>query len=136
MYSKGRAQEVANKMEYHWMPEGDYARSKLADFDFYSALDFNPPLRKKVLLYEGDEYSWNAAFVVIREESLDDFANQMIGIARDRNWKKISEEKSEADIKLEWTFTNHRAELCHVIMSFATSSVPHEYLLQIDLDRV
>ncbi|MCO6475914.1 MAG: hypothetical protein J5I94_04795 [Phaeodactylibacter sp.] len=69
--SPGRAQEVANNMEYNWQPEGEYVRTQLADFPISGMLDFNPPLGgRQTLQYSGGEENWTAQFRVQRPEGL------------------------------------------------------------------
>lgn len=133
--SNGRAQEVANKMEYDWDPSGEYVRTKLADFELSKALDFNPPLRKKVLKYEGDEIYWLADFVVKRTETLEAFAKQMEDAAESENWKIISESKKENLIEYEWTYSNHRSENWKLNASFSATEIQNEYRLIINLSR-
>ncbi|HMQ08736.1 MAG TPA: DJ-1/PfpI family protein [Saprospiraceae bacterium] len=134
--SKGRAQEVANNMEYHWDTTNNYVRTKLADFELSMALDFNPPLRKKVLKYEGDENKWLADFLVTRTETLEDFAKQLEEAAEHQRWKLNSEARKKSKIHYEWTYNNHRSEKWKLNAVFSTTEINSEYRLTINLERI
>ena len=92
--TKGRAQEVANKMEYNYDPAGTYVRTKLVDYQLARLLDFNPPLRGKTLLYEGDEKNWTASYQLTRNQTLAEFNGQLYEMAKSLGWKVISENKN------------------------------------------
>lgn len=133
--SPGRAREVANKLEYDWRPEGGYARSKLADFELYRALDLAPPLRKKVLRYEGDEAHWTADFLVRRPVTLEAFAAELEESARSLDWTPVAEHVAEREIELAWTYTDPRGRPWRLTARFTATQVSEEHRLVLELER-
>lgn len=105
--TKGRAQEVANQMEYNYDPNGTYVRTKLVDYQLARLLDFNPPLRGKTLLYEGDQKSWTASYQLTRNQTLAEFNGQLYEMARSTGWNMLSENKVADKMRSEWGMTDH-----------------------------
>ncbi len=94
IHGAGRAQEVANNMEYNWQKGDGYVRTQLADFPFSGALDFNPPLRnRETLQYRGSDREWIAEYKVPRQETLSEFYTQFATAAGNSGWKKVEEER-------------------------------------------
>lgn len=133
--SPGRAREVANKMEYDWRPEAGYARSKLADFDLYRALDFAPPLRKKVLRYEGDETHWTADFLVRRPVTLEAFAAELEESARSLDWTPVARHVAEREIELVWTYADPRGAPWKLTARFLATEASDEHRMVLEIER-
>ncbi|MBK7870690.1 MAG: DJ-1/PfpI family protein [Saprospiraceae bacterium] len=94
VHGVGRAQEVANNMEYHWQQGEGYVRTQLADFPFSSALDFNPPLwNRQTLQYKGSNTEWVAEYKVPRQETLAEFYEQFVNAAGSSGWEKVKEQQ-------------------------------------------
>lgn len=106
IYGKGRAREVANNMEYNWNPESEYVRSSLADVHLANVLDFNPPLKRNTLKYEGDHQYWISEFEVIRNESIEEFVEQFNKLAIESGWEKQSVQKQKEKINSLWNFSD------------------------------
>ena len=61
-YGYGRAQDIANHMEYPWMRQGDYARSQLAD-NFISGIGLLVrPFSEGYLKSTGDRQRWKYVY--------------------------------------------------------------------------
>ena len=83
-YGIGRAQDIANRMEYPWKRRNDYARTQLAD-NYIASL--NNVVRRFATRYtysEGDMNSWEYRFIlwegVDEDEFLSFMSNEMEGI--------------------------------------------------------
>lgn len=102
--SPGRAQEVANQMEYNWDKKNKYVRSLLADIDLAKILDTNPPLNKKTQLYEGNTHFWNAGFKVRRNATIEEFGKELSAIAGHYRWDLSAEVKENSSRFYSWTY--------------------------------
>jgi len=122
--TEGRAREVANKMEYNWDSKGTYVRTRLVDFELSRLLDFNPPLRGKTLIYEGDEQRWTAKYEVTRKQTLPEFAGQFIELSESLGWKSVSEKKSIDSIELVKQLTDHSKRTWKIVANF--NKLPEE----------
>lgn len=103
IYGIPRAQEVANNIEYNWDREYKYVRAKLADNWLAPFIDFGPPLRGKVLTYEGDETQWVAGYEVERQESFKEFYSQIPEMAQMHDWKNLETDETETTYAATWT---------------------------------
>ncbi len=135
MDTPGRAQEVANQMEYNWDPNGKYARTKLVDFQLATLLDFNPPLRGKTLKYEGDERTWTAMYEIFRPQTLDEFAGQLKEMAMVRGWKNELTEGSGEVRKQVWSFKDHNKVIWKLTAEFKKLSEDKMFSAYFNLAR-
>jgi len=131
----GRAQEVANKLEYNWDINNKYVRSKLADIHFSKILDFNPPLRKKVIIYEGNEDYWNLEFNVKRNETLKEFAEQLRTVFNDNNWE-IKEKELNGKYYYDGQFTDWKNEKWKIKSEFSETNENKIYNMKLRIDKI
>ena len=68
-YGVGRAQDIANHMEYPWKREHDYARSQLADNYLLSLRSLLSLFSTSFFHSQGDNNSWEMRFVLTKEMS-------------------------------------------------------------------
>jgi putative intracellular protease/amidase len=107
IYGTPRAQEVANNMEYNWDKNSKYVRTQLADIYLTNLIDFDPPLKRKTLKYEGNESNWIIEYEVERNESLQQFSAQLAELAEHNNWVNLSTNNSTESISSIWQLTDN-----------------------------
>lgn len=76
-YGVGRAQDVANRMEYPWKRKQDYARSQLADNFILSMGDLVRRFATKYHFSEGDMTTWEYKYVLWEGVDIDEFMKFM-----------------------------------------------------------
>ena len=133
--SEGRAQQVANNMEYNWDKKGEYSRTRLVDFQLSKLLDFNPPLRGKTIVYEGDYHRWSAEYEVRRSESLEQFYGQFESMANARGWSMETEEKTLASAASSWALSDHNGIRWELAAEFKVLEPPDTYRASFRLVR-
>ena len=67
LYGQGRAQDIANHMEYAWDPESTYARSKLADRYLSDIRSLAGLFTREFVYSRGDENRWEYRFVLTEQ---------------------------------------------------------------------
>lgn len=130
--STGRAQEVANQMEYNWDQKAEYVRTNLADMELSKVMDFNPPLRKKTIIYEGDENWWKASFEVTRDESFEDFVGQLKMMAGHYKWTLVHEQLGKKKSELEYEYSDENSRNWKMNFVFIKNDT-NKYLMNVDL---
>ncbi|WP_366585214.1 DJ-1/PfpI family protein [Muricauda sp. ANG21] len=76
-YGVGRAQDVANRMEYPWKRKQDYARSQLADNFILSMGDLVRRFATKYHFSEGDMTTWEYKYLLWEGVDIDEFMKFM-----------------------------------------------------------
>lgn len=88
-YGVGRAQDIANHMEYPWKREHDYARSQLADNYIQGIKNVIALFSIEYFYSQGDHNQWEYRYVLTKEMSaeriLDVIRNEL---EKKKNWKK------------------------------------------------
>lgn len=133
--STGRAQEVANNMEYHWQTKDAYVRTRLADFGLNRVLDFNPPLRKQVIRYAGNDQEWVAEFIVQRPESLAAFSGKFGEMARAEGWSRTESSRTEKEFQAEWTFKKFDGTPFRARTSIQSTPVAGQIRMTVSLEK-
>ncbi|WP_422361806.1 DJ-1/PfpI family protein [Reichenbachiella sp.] len=94
-YGVGRAQEIANHMEYPWKREHDYARTQLA-INYMSQIQSLTQLFSVDFFYsQGDQYEWECRFQLthqIRPEKIKKIIQEEL--ERSGEWKPNSSNKT------------------------------------------
>ncbi|WP_353780049.1 DJ-1/PfpI family protein [Winogradskyella sp. 3972H.M.0a.05] len=74
-YGVGRAQDIANRMEYPWKRRNDYARTQLADNYIVGLNNLIRRFATKYTYSEGDMNEWEYRFILWSEVDSKDFMN-------------------------------------------------------------
>lgn len=131
------AQSLANNLEYNWQPESGYARAKMADLAISQYLDVNPPLfDRDILEYEGDESSWKAVYKIRRNESLQEFSDQLRDVANMYDWEpSLQKRENERDecIYLFEDGLNRKWKLQSIVES---ENIAGEMKLSLNISRI
>lgn len=115
LLGKGRAQQVALNMEYHWQPEINYARASFADIHlrriFTRGLRLNlpPESEARVLSTEGGtglwEVSWEVKTGAEPRTILESVNNDL---ATRGKWVRKTDGQAAATTRSEWSFTDDK----------------------------
>ena len=88
-YGQGRAQDIANHMEYDWSPNNDYARTLLADNFIIDIRSLVSLFSTKYIYSNGDKNNWEYNFLLSDKISPEKVIS-LLGNELDKNssWKK------------------------------------------------
>ncbi len=115
LLGKGRAQQVALNMEYHWQPEINYARASFADIHlrriFTRGLRLNlpPESEARVLSTEGTntlwEVNWEVKTAAAPQAILENLNTEL---ATRGKWVRATSGQASQSSRSEWTFTDDK----------------------------
>ncbi|HKY05083.1 MAG TPA: DJ-1/PfpI family protein, partial [Blastocatellia bacterium] len=115
MLGKGRAQQVALNMEYHWQPEVNYARASFADIHlrriFTRGLRLNLPQESeaRVLSTEGGAASWEVNWEIKTTAAPQTILESMNNdLATRGRWAKRTSGQAASSNRSEWSFTDDK----------------------------
>lgn len=126
--SKAFAVEVANKMEYNWIGNEHYVRTQLADFLLSKLLDFGPPLRRKTLVYEGNENHWQIEYQVRRNRTLEAFNAEIMRLINENAWSVIDSAQTNDQLKTTLKVKDHNQQDWKCIISLKKEKEQSFYL--------
>lgn len=101
-YGIGRAQDIANHMEYPWARQDDYARSQLAD-NFLLGIRRLMSLFSKDFYYsQGDQTTWEYRFGLTGMDSPKDILNMLSQeLDMNNNWTWVAKSSSSLVGKMD-----------------------------------
>ncbi len=99
-YGVGRAQDIANRMEYPWQRENDYARSQLADNYILGLKKVTQIFASEYHYSEGDRNQWEYRFNISQQIPANlTFALLKIEIGKMGNMEIIQSDANSMEVK-------------------------------------
>ncbi len=126
---KGRAQDVALNVEYHWQPEVGFARAALADREI-PQIQPKGVRSSKILRTEGDRSSWNAELEMDVDAGPEAFEGDLRQALTAKGWTCTSHGQGRS----QWRFTG-REQRAWTATLVVKETAPQRYIVQFELHR-